>query len=556
MRELYEKVEFILNGGALNHLSDLLSAEVSSALIVQPEGEDLVILDGVGASTSSLHMRRLAGELQGLFPPRSASEPGIRVDLARSGGMWPCIVRLCGIDWRMFLLLGEEPSQNLLDQLKPAASLVGLWQESLRRNRTEERLSRLAYMILATKSTLASVFEPMPLDYFIAFLADVLGESLFPSRISIVVDDGVALSAKEGEAVPDIERTGVFRDPILSPVPIRIDREHRELLGERNADLLAPDYSVLLPIPGCKRHVYCLLAWTREVTEEDMNFMELLGNVAAKAMSLGCLSGEREASLANISRKAFGLESLHQATLRMMEQRSREDLFLLILEIFSEMSQARTAHLVIWQPRAGGYVRFARRQEGRTIAVGVPQAFPVLLAEDRETPPSLPASIADEYFRSLGVRGLADLPDRDSLEYYFLFWDEGRLLGYAAVTGAVTGSEFGDLSLLETLANAASTALRSRSYDEPSLAAGKVLHVKRLISGEIDRAYADILEAGLDCTVLECAGAPALSEAQQTAARLVVIEDDATRCVLPGSWENDLRALFPPEAGWRLRTGD
>ena len=34
MRELYEKVEFILNGGALNHLSDLLSAEVSSALIV------------------------------------------------------------------------------------------------------------------------------------------------------------------------------------------------------------------------------------------------------------------------------------------------------------------------------------------------------------------------------------------------------------------------------------------------------------------------------------------------------------------------------------------
>ena len=72
MRELYEKVEFILNGGALNHLSDLLSAEVSSALIVQPEGGDLVILVGVGASTSGLHMRRMAGGLKGLFPPRPA----------------------------------------------------------------------------------------------------------------------------------------------------------------------------------------------------------------------------------------------------------------------------------------------------------------------------------------------------------------------------------------------------------------------------------------------------------------------------------------------------
>jgi hypothetical protein len=118
-----------------------------------------------------------------------------------------------------------------------------------------------------------------------------------------------------------------------------------------------------------------------------------------------------------------------------MEQRSREDLFLLILEIFSEMSQARTAHLVIWQPRAGGYVRFRPAAGRQTIAVGIPQAFPVLLAEDRETPPSLPASLADDYFRSLGVRGLADLPDRDSLEYYFLFWDQGRLLGYIAVHG-------------------------------------------------------------------------------------------------------------------------
>ena len=550
MRDLYERVEFILNGGALNLLSDVLAAEVSSALIVQPEGEDLVILDGIGTTTSSLHMRRLSGQLQELFPPRSAAETGARVDLARSEGMWPCVVRLSGIDWKLFVLLGQDPSENLLEQLRPAAALVGLWQDSLRRNRVEERLSRLAYMILATKSTLASVFEPMPIDYFIAFLSDVLRESLFPSRIAVLLDDGAAFSAKEGDGTPAIERVGLFRDPILSPVPVRIDVAHRDLLGERNSDLLSKDYSVLLPIPGCKNRVYCLLAWEREVTEEDMNFLELLGNVSAKALSLSCLSGEREAAFAEVSRKAFGLESLHQATLRMMEEHGKESLFLLILEIFAEMSQARTVHLVIWQPRAGGYVRFAKREDGRTVAVGVPQAFPVLLAEDRETPPSLPAPLADDYFRSLGVRGLADVPDKDSMEYFFLFWDQGRLLGYAAVSDAVTGTEFGDVTLLETLSVAAATALRSRSYEEPSLAAGKILDVERVVLGEIDRAYADVLETGSDCTILECAGRPVLSDAQQNAARLVVVGTYTTQCVLSGSWARALRAISPPEAGW------
>jgi hypothetical protein len=92
--------------------------------------------------------------------------------------------------------------------------------------------------------------------------------------------------------------------------------------------------------------------------------MELLGNVASKALSLGSLREERERNISELTRRAFLLNALHEAALNFMEQTSKEDLLLQILDIFTEMAQAPRSLLVAWQPAAGGYVHFASKREG------------------------------------------------------------------------------------------------------------------------------------------------------------------------------------------------
>ena len=54
VNDLYEQMDFILSGGALKLLSDFLAPKVSSALILEPRGADLHILDAVGTNPPQL----------------------------------------------------------------------------------------------------------------------------------------------------------------------------------------------------------------------------------------------------------------------------------------------------------------------------------------------------------------------------------------------------------------------------------------------------------------------------------------------------------------------
>ena len=188
MDDLYNRIDFIVSGGALKLLTDFLDSKGLPALVLEPDGEDFKVLDAVGTVPTSLvvHDRNL--HLQALFssrPPLAAFE----VEEAEGNEQWPYIIRMRGAYWEIYILLGKKPEASLVPELQSYAGLVRIWRTFQRIDETEKQLSRLSYMILATKSTLASIFEPMPLPYFASFLSDVLHESLFPKHIVILKDE-------------------------------------------------------------------------------------------------------------------------------------------------------------------------------------------------------------------------------------------------------------------------------------------------------------------------------------------------------------------------------
>ena len=365
MKDLFERTEFLLNGGVLTLLSDSLAAHAARGVILRPEGEDLTVLEAFGAGVESLFLKGRARDIQNAFPSPFLRE-AYDVAAAPLPGEWPWGIRLRGRDWVFFILLSEEPPKELIDHMPSFAGLLSLWQKHQKTAGTEERLSKLAYMVLATKSTLASVFEPMGLDYFGAFLCDVLTESLFPSRLSVVLDKGGRLSHLDGEDIQMPPRKGIFARDILSPVPVRLEESMRDSIGEAVFHDLAGEWSAILPIIGGDVRLFCLLRWETLPGEEALNFMELLGNVASKALSMSAMREEKERNMQELSRRAFLLNALHEAALKFLEQTSKEELLLQILDIFSEMTQAPRAVLVAWQPHAAAATELAEAWRAAT----------------------------------------------------------------------------------------------------------------------------------------------------------------------------------------------
>lgn len=547
MKELFESTNYLLEGGVVSLLSDYLSIRASRGLVVRTEGEDLAILDAFGTPMNSLFIEGEAPSLAGAFPSpplKAASD----VTAAPLAGEWPWAVRLRGEGWCFYILLGEEPSPDLMEEMPAFAGLLGLWQLHQKSGGAEERLSRTAYMILATKNTLASVFEPMGLDYFGCFLHDVISESLFPSKFSLLLDDGRTLSVLEGDETRLPPRKGIFGRAILSPAPVRVDESRREFIGDSVFDLLAPEWQAVLPVPGGGVRLFCLLRWDKLPDEEAFNFMELLANVASKALSLGGLNEERESHIAELSRRTFMLSALHGAALSFMEQTSREELLLRVLDIFSEMAQAPRSLIVVWQPSAGGYIHFASRKNGRIEKNGAFAGFPLILAEDSR-PESRSLEEMADIFRTGGAPDLAEVEGLDSMDRIYPLWDGEKLTAFIALSQPLEGASAMDGEALDILGRTASVALRKSEWDAPHLAAGRRMDLHAIAEREAARAMDEILAEGGFPAALTGPADAILSPEQERACRLVIRTGVHTRCVseMPSS---ELEKLFPAGEGW------
>lgn len=420
LNDLYSQIDFIVSGGAVKLLTDFLSSRVSSALILEPEGEELQVLDAVRTTPGSLMMREGNFHIASLFSQHPTAAP-FEVEQAEGGEEWPWIVRMRGEHWEIYILLKEKADDDLLSELYPYAGLIRLWRMHQRIDLVEKKLSRLSYMILATKNTLASIFEPMPLHYYAAFISDVLRESLFPRSIDIFRDDGTQLSLLAGKSDQTPERKGVYAEPILTPAPV---------LTQSGAS-----YEVVLPIAEGSCRLFCVMCWDYPPDPQMLNFLELLGSLAVRALSISSLRTQNQLASSRVSLGDFTVLSLSNVLKALKQEKDRGRFLSLAADIFMEQGRMSDCLLAVWDSAAQGYRPVEQRRDGlKAPADAAVLSLSAPIPADR-----IPEASFDLRGEGTGAAprawGGCEFPwgEMSSMDYIFPICDDAVLLGFIAL---------------------------------------------------------------------------------------------------------------------------
>ena len=438
INELYSRIDFLINGGAVKTLTDFLTASNIKAVIAEPGVPGVLnVIDAAGLVPQSLTLK---DEISTLFPKYVAKE-AFEIDHSEEAKA----VRIKGSQWEIYILLNDKPANpaSFIEELKPYAGLIMLWETSCKISDTEKKLSRLSYMILATKSTLASIFEPMPLQYFASFLADVLQESLFPKSIVILRDEGSYLTLFNGKADNIPERKGIYASQILPPTPVVVKSDSPA--------------EVVLPVAEGDCRLFCLIQWDELPDDQTMNFLELLGNLAVRAIAINNLRAQSRQAEASISAGEFTVLSLSNVlkVLRGAEDKGR---FLsLLVDIFMEQCRMQNCILASWNRSRKGYTISGQRR-GHIKAEADPTLLPspegpVKSARVSESHYDLAEMSPDSVFKSWGLAGCPwkDALKESSAKYIFPICDNDSLVGIIALGSGTEGRSALDRSQLASL---------------------------------------------------------------------------------------------------------
>lgn len=446
---LYRQIDFLVNGGALKSLTDFLNGRNIKALVTESgETGTLNVIDAAGIVPDALTLK---DDVSGLFG-RGIAREAYELDYSDGSGEYAGVIRVRGSQWAIYILLKEKPSDpaGLLGELKPYAGLLRLWQTFKNISGTEKKLSRLSYMILATKNTLASIFEPMPLQYFASFLADVLQESLFPKSVAILRDEGSYLTVFNGRADSIPERTGIYAQQILPPAPV-ITRE-------------ASPCEVVLPVAEGDCRLFCLIQWEDKPDSQTMNFLELLGNLAVRAIAINNLREQSQQAEASISSGEFTVLSLSNVLKILRGSGDKEKFTALLADIFMEQCRMNNCLLAFWNAGRKGYTITANRT-GHYKANIDPTLLPssggaVNASKVSEACYDLAGSSPDAVFRSWGLAGC---PWKDSMKgakYIFPICDDSSLVGLAAMGAGSSVLDRSQLASLQLIAQFAAYEFR------------------------------------------------------------------------------------------------
>ena len=438
INELYSRFDFIINGGAVKTLTDFLTASNINAIIAEPGLPGVLnIVDASGLVPQSLTIK---DEVSSLFQ-NSVAKEAFELDYSEEAQA----VRIRGPHWELYILLKSKPQnpQAFLADLKPYAGLIMLWETSRKISDTEKKLSRLSYMILATKSTLASIFEPMPLQYFASFLADVLQESLFPKSIVILKDEGSYLTIFNGKADNIPERKGIYASQILPPTPVVVKND-------------APA-EVVLPVAEGDCRLFCLIQWDELPDDQTMNFLELLGNLAVRAVAINNLRAQSRQAEATISTGEFTVLSLSNVLKVLRGAEDKSKFFSLLVDIFMEQCRMQNCILASWNNSRKGYT-LSEQRRGHIKAEADPTLLPspegpVKSANVSELHYDLAEKSPDAVFKSWGLAGCPwknALKDA-SAKYIFPVCDNDSLVAIIALGSGSDGRGVLDRSQLASL---------------------------------------------------------------------------------------------------------
>ena len=428
IKELYNKIDFLVNGGALKSLTDFLNEKDIKALVVEAGNSGaLNVIDAAGIVPESLTIN---DEITDLFNNGIAKE-SYELEFAEGSGEWHGIIKIYGAHWEVYIMIKEKPEnpEALLEELKPYAGLIRLWQTFKKISDTEKKLSRLSYMILATKSTLASIFEPVPLQYFASFLTDVLQESLFPKSIAILKDEGNYLTVFDGKADNIPERKGIFSSQILPPTPVSTKND-----GENPVE-------VVLPITEGDCRLFCLMQWDNLPDDQTMNFLELLGNLAVRAISINNLRLQSRQTEVNISTGEFTVLSLSNVLKILKGAENKEKFLSLLVDIFVEQCRMDNCLLATWSSSRSGYALTERRTgqfKSKVDPTLLPSSSGMVESEKvSEAYYDISTKSPDSIFKSWGLAGCPwkDILKSSSMKYLFPICDNKSLVGIIALGG-------------------------------------------------------------------------------------------------------------------------
>ena len=422
LRELYDKTNFIITGGALKILTDFLNEKGIKALVVEKnDNGTLSVIDAAGIVPESLSLKDCT---EGLFSKIIAKE-SFETDFSKGNSEWPGIIRVRGGEWEIYVLIKNPPedSKKLLEELKPCAGLLMLWQKFNTASEMEKKLSRFSYMILATKSTLASIFEPMPLQYFASFLADVLKESLFPKSVAILKDEGNYLTVLHGKIDNVPERKGIFAAQILPPNPV---------ITKKDSPVEA-----VLPVAEDDLRLFCLMTWDELPDDQAINFLELLGNLAVRAVAINKLRQQSRQSEADISSGEFTVLSLSNVLKVLRGADNRAKFISLLADIFIEQGHMKDCMIAAWDRQRKGYA-IAEHRTGRIKSnldsVLLPSSGALANEKIRESYYDLDKEKPDSIFKTWGLAG-CPWKEISKMKFIFPICNDNSLTGFIAIGG-------------------------------------------------------------------------------------------------------------------------
>ena len=440
INELYRQTDFLVNGGVLKSLTDFLNSKNIHALVVEPvNSETLNVIDAAGLVPQSL---TLNDSITNFFT-RGIARESFELELSDGNKEWPSVIRIRGSEWEIYILMKEKQNDSLIEELKPYAGLLRLWQMFRKINDTEKKLSRLSYMILATKNTLASIFEPMPLQYFASFITDVLQESLFPKSVAILKDEGNYLTVFNGQADSIPERNGIYASQILPPAPVITKTES--------------PVEVVLPIAEGDCRLFCVIHWDNVPDEQTMNFLELLGNLAVRAIAINNLRARSRQAEASISSGEFTVLSLSNV-LKILRGADDKNRFLsLLADIFMEQSRMNNCIFASWNASRKGYAineqRTGHVKTNPDTTLLPSSNGPVDASKVNEQHYDLSSSSPDAIFRSWGLAGCPwkEIMKDSEMKYVFPVCDDKSLVGIIALGAGQAGRNVLDRSQLASL---------------------------------------------------------------------------------------------------------
>ena len=440
INDLYNKIDFLVKGGALQSLTAFLNERGIKALVVEAGVENtLNVIDAAGIVPESLTLK---DEIS-----RSFTQSIVKESFELEFSSETNAIRIRGSQWEIYILIKDKlaDSKTLVQELKPYAGLIALWKTYTKISDTEKRLSRLSYMILATKSTLASIFEPMPLQYFASFLADVLQESLFPKSIAILKDEGNYLTVFNGKADSIPERKGIYAAQILPPTPV-VTKNDKPV-------------EIVLPVAEGDSRLFCLIQWDELPDDQTMNFLELLGNLAVRAIAINNLRQQSQQAEANISSGEFTVLSLSNVLKILRAAEDKAKFFSLLVDIFVEQCRMSNCLLASWNTARKGYMLSEQRTGNYKADINtmlLPSSSGAVLSDKvKESHYDLSKNSADAIFKSWGLGGC---PWKDtfrslSIRYVFPVCDDSALVGIIAIgDGQLNRSQLASLQLIAQFA--------------------------------------------------------------------------------------------------------